>query len=434
MSFQPTPLKYNNDDKPGFGPMLMYGLQWFLITIPTVLIISAVAGDYQFVTEVGRTLYTQKLFALTGAGFILQVLFGHKMPLVIGPASVLLIGVMTTETTRMDEVYTAILCGGALMLLISYSGWMKFLQQVFTVRIVIVILALIAFTLGPSIVNLMFSSPVHPFLAYCLGIALIFFMLLLNRMLNGVWKSSVLLWGLLFGVILFRWLVGDSAAASSPAVSAVQDAVAARESSIFLPEFSFDPGVLLSFLFCFIALFINELGSIQSVGATIRIDNMEKRTRKGLRFTGALNMLSGAVGVIGPVDYSLSPGVIMSTGCASRYTLIPAGIGLIVCGMFPGMISFLSAIPKPVMGVILLYVMTTQLSSAFQMIVQKPSLPDFNSCLIVAFPIMIALVVSFMPSSVSAAMPALLRPLLGNGFVMGVITVLLLEHVIFRKK
>jgi hypothetical protein len=72
MSFNPIPLKYRNDDKPGAWPMLMYGLQWFLITIPIVLIISAVVGEFQLNTLAERTFYTQKLFALTGAGLVIQ--------------------------------------------------------------------------------------------------------------------------------------------------------------------------------------------------------------------------------------------------------------------------------------------------------------------------------------------------------------------------
>jgi len=68
------------------------------------------------------------------------------------------------------------------------------------------------------------------------------------------------------------------------------------------------------------------------------------------------------------------------------------------------------------------------------LVAQDQALPDFNSCMIVAFPIMIALVVAFMPSEVTASIPHILRPLLANGFVMGVITVLLMEHLVFRKK
>jgi xanthine/uracil permease len=45
---------------------------------------------------------------------------------------------------------------------------------------------------------------------------------------------------------------------------------------------------------------------------------------------------------------------------------------------------------------------------------------------------MIALIISFMPVAVAESMPPVLRPLLANGFVMGVIAVLLMEHVIYR--
>ncbi|MBP1615226.1 MAG: xanthine permease [Bacteroidetes bacterium] len=429
MSFQPTPLKYKNDDKPGAWPMLMYGMQWFLITIPIVLILSAVVGNFQLDTIAERTFYTQKLFALTGAGLILQVLFGHRMPVVIGPAAVLLIGVISTQASQATEVYTAIICGGAFMWLISFSGWMKYLQKVFTVRIIIVILALISFTLTPTILNLLFADKAYPFFSLCFALCMTLLMLLGNKLLRGIWKSSIVLWGLLIGSLLYMLLIGD---ASSPQVGDSSATIATG--SFLIPDLIFDPGIMLSFLFCYIALFINELGSVQSVGTAIGVSGMEKRTRLGLRFTGFMNMLSGATGVIGPVDFSLSPGVIMSTGCASRYTLIPAAAGLILCAFFPSVITFLSAIPKPVMGVILLYLMTTQLSSAFQLVAQDQALPDFNSCMIVAFPIMIALVVAFMPSDVTASIPQILRPLLANGFVMGVITVLLMEHLIFKKK
>ena len=154
----------------------------------------------------------------------------------------------------------------------------------------------------------------------------------------------------------------------------------------------------------------------------------------GLRITGLMNILSGGMGVVGPVDYSMSPGVIMSTGCASRYTLLPAAALLILCAFFPCVVSMFAAIPRPVMGIILLYLMSTQISSAFQLIVQREALPDFDSCMIVSFPLMVAIVISFMPSTVVTSIPPILRPLLANGFVMGVITVLVMEHLVFRKK
>lgn len=89
---------------------------------------------------------------------------------------------------------------------------------------------------------------------------------------------------------------------------------------------------------------------------------MDQRTTRGVGIVGVTNVLSGLFGVIGPVDYSMSPGVISATGCASRYTLLPAGAGLILCAFFPSVVGMLVTIPGVVMGAILLYLMATQLA------------------------------------------------------------------------
>jgi xanthine/uracil permease len=427
MSFQPTTLKYKNDDKPGAWPMVMYGLQWFLVTVPIIVVISSVIGNLQFHDVAERTLYTQKLFALMGVGLFVQVLFGHKMPVVIGPASVLLIGIITSQSSHLSDIYTAVICGGVLLFLISFTRWMNFLRNVFTSRIVVVILALIAFSLTPTILRLLFSGQSQPFFVLCFSLGIVFIMLLGNKFLKGVWKSSIVLWGLVLGTLGYYFLVGEQSVPASGA-----DGVGGGE--FLIAGLSFNPAILLSFLFCYVALFINELGSVQSVGTAIQVDHLDRRTKMGLRVTGLMNILAGGVGVVGPVDYSMSPGVIMSTGCASRYTLLPAAGLLVLCAFFPSAISLLSSIPRPVMGIILLYLMSTQMSSAFQLIVQRDALPNFDSCMIIAFPLMVAIVISFMPQAVVEDIPAILRPLLANGFVMGVITVLIMEHLVFRKK
>ena len=307
-----------------------------------------VSGYHHDLAE--RTFYTQKLFGIMGVGLFVQVLFGHKMPVVIGPASVLLIGIITSQTSQLSDIYTAVICGGALLFLISYSPWMNFLKGIFTSRIVIVILALIAFTLTPTILGLLFTGQPQPFLVLCLSLGIVFIMLLGNKFLRGVWKSSIVLWGLIIGTVCYVLIFGVQgiAMANSDGVT---------DSGFLLSGLSFNPGIFLSFLFCYIALFINELGSVQSVGTAINVDHLDRRTKMGLRITGLMNILSGGMGVVGPVDYSMSPGVIMSTGCASRYTLLPAAGLLVLCAFFPGVVSMFAAIPRPVMGIILLYLM-----------------------------------------------------------------------------
>jgi xanthine/uracil permease len=84
--------------------------------------------------------------------------------------------------------------------------------------------------------------------------------------------------------------------------------------------------------------------------------------------------------------------------------------------------------------VVLLYLMAAQVAASFQMSGAATAAKDFNGALTIGLPIMLSLVISFMPAEVTAIIPSFLRPILGNGFVMGVIVVLLLEHVIFRPR
>jgi xanthine/uracil permease len=157
----------------------------------------------------------------------------------------------------------------------------------------------------------------------------------------------------------------------------------------------------------------------------------DRRCGRGVAITGIMNVVAGGMGVIGPVNFSMSPGVIASSSCASRYAIVPAGVALIVCAFIPSLIAVLSAIPNTVIGVILLYLMGTQLAAAFNMLVSTKSVLSFDDALIVGLPIMVAMLFGAVPMDV---VPALVRPILGNGFVMGVVTVVLLEHVLLRRR
>lgn len=419
-------MKYQLNDKPGLLPLLMYGLQWWIVSIPCVVIMGIIVAQLHSPAAEEQIFYMQKLFALMGISLTAQLFWGHRLPVIIGPASVLLIGILSTISTGIEAVYTSILIGGLLLTILAFSGLLSRLQAIFTPRIIIVILCLIAFTLSPVILKLIFSDPQHILLQLFFAPALAFLMIIVNRFLRGIWKSTVVLCAIITGSLVYYSLIGFPVLA--PLTSSDNQPL-----TLFI-SLKFETGTILAFIFCFIALLINELGSIQAVGQMLHADRMEKRTTRGVGIAGLSNVLSGAIGVIGPVDYSMSPGIIAATGCASRYTLVPAGIGLILCAFFPEFIQILNHIPSVVMGAVLLYLMASQLSAGFQLINRNRCVSDFNSGMIIGFPLMIALILSFAPAEALEHLPAFIRPILGNGFVMGVMAVLILEHVVFRKK
>ena len=397
-------MKFNLNDRPGFFPMLMYGLQWWIVSIPCVVIIGIIVARLHYTDQVEQIFYMQKLFGIMGLAMIVQMFWGHRLPLVIGPASVLLIGILATVSIGVEGIYTSLMIGGGILTLLAFSGLLSRLQAVFTPRIIVVILCLIAFTLSPVILRLIFAGNssvlFHLFFALLLALAMI-----------------------LVGSMVYYSVMGF------PETEGIQ---AGHEGYFGLWPWKFDLGAVLSFFFCFIALIVNELGSIQAVGRMIGADHMERRTTRGVGITGLANVVSGALGIVGPVDYSMSPGIIAATGCASRFPLIPAGIGLVVCAFFLGFIECLNAIPGVVMGAVLLYLMASQLSAGMQMMIREKAVDGFDGGLVVGFSLMVALLLSFAPDEALNSIPALIRPIVGNGFVMGVITVLILEHLIFR--
>jgi xanthine/uracil permease len=198
-------------------------------------------------------------------------------------------------------------------------------------------------------------------------------------------------------------------------------------------ELALEPSLLLSFLICFLALSINDLGSIQSVGELLKLDNMPGRITRGITLTGLANVLSGFMGVVGPVNFSLSPGVIASTGCASRFTLIPTALGLLILSFLPVAIAFMKSIPSVIIGALLIYVMCSQIAAGMLMAFSRKQF-GFEDGLVIGLPIMLGIIVAFFPAEAISTMPASLRPILGNGFVVGVLAVMFLEHVVYRAK
>ena len=352
-------MKYELNDNPGILPMLMYGLQWWIVSLPCVVIMGIIVSQLHYTDVSEQTFYLQKLFGVIGIAMIVQVLWGHRLPLIIGPASVLLIGILSTVSSGISAVYTGIMVGGLILTILAYSGLLGRLQFVFTPRIVTVILILIAFTLTSVILKLVLGDAVRALFNMFFTLVMVLALVIGNKLLRGIWKSTTVLWGIVGGVLVYYGVFG------LPMLPSTGVEIILEQATVLNFPLNFEAGTILAFLFCYIALIVNELGSIQAVGHMLQADHMDRRTTRGVGIVGVVNMLSGLFGVIGPVDYSMSPGVISATGCASRYTLLPAGVGLILCAFFPSVVGMLVTIPGVVMGAILLYLMADAIGCWF---------------------------------------------------------------------
>ncbi|HWQ76830.1 MAG TPA: solute carrier family 23 protein, partial [Syntrophomonas sp.] len=168
-------LKYQIEDKLAWKESLLYGLQWLAISLPAVVTIGKVLGGTG--SSAVEVLYLQKLLAVTGAILVIQIIWGHRLPIVIGPATVLLIGILASAGSSSAAIYTSLAVGGLLLALLAVTGLFGRLQSLFTPRVVAVILLLVAFTLTPTILNLLTAGQ-EPSPTRRLAFALVFMLLM----------------------------------------------------------------------------------------------------------------------------------------------------------------------------------------------------------------------------------------------------------------
>jgi xanthine/uracil permease len=255
--------KYHLDDRPGWSEMLLLGLQWFAVAIPIIIIIGKITGGFHFINPEDQIVYLQKLTFVMAVALFCQILLGHRLPLIIGPSTVLLIGITASQEFDTNTIYSAILCGGFLLTFLSITGLFGSLQRLFTMRVVAVVLLLIAFSLSPTILNLITvaGTEATPLMNLIFSLMLTFAMFILHRILTGVWKSTLIVWAMVLGSLVYFLLVPGSMDKST----FLGAGLVSGFFSHFTTKLSFDAGVMISFLFCYMALAVNDLGSIQSM-------------------------------------------------------------------------------------------------------------------------------------------------------------------------
>lgn len=422
--------KYGLEDKPPLGEFLLLGLQWCALVVPFMIILGKIAGAFHFTDPSGLTVYLQKIAFIMAVFLVLEILWGHGLPLVMGPSTVLLIGIISSRGFDANAIYTAVMSGGVILAVAGITGIFGYLQRLFTSRVVAVVLLLIAFTLMPTVLKLVTDSQgAAPQVHMAYALTFISAMMILHRFLTGIGKSVLILFSMVIGSIIY-FIIFPGNLQTTHIVS----------SNFFSPFFqdmignvSFDIGLLISFFICFVALSINDLGSMQSINALAKAKDMAKRLNRGIFFTGLANIASGIFGVIGQVNYSVSVGVVTATGCISRFTLIPAAVFLLLISFSPMMIGFLGLVPPVVIGGVMFYTLCTQVSAGLIVAFEALDQMSLDDGMIIGMPILISTLIAFMPADFFQYFPRILQPVVGNAFVMGVIILLLLEHGIFKK-
>jgi len=432
MSQHPDTLIYGCNDLPPWPRLLVYGLQWTIVFLPTIIIVSTIASDLFGFSPVEEVLFLQRLLLVTSAVMLVQTLWGHRYALLDGPASALLLSFIVLAPGGLPDIQGGMMIGGSIVVLLAALGWTRYVTPLFTDRVVGVILILVAITLLPYLATLMIGADGgradgKP-LTFAISTSVIVAVALFGHWLPGFGKTIPLFLGVLFGTLLTAILGQvDLAGLQEAAWISVPHPVVPG-----MPHFSL--ASTLSFLAAYVAVFTNALGSMYGIAEVVGDDELETRVERGILITGVGGILAGFCGVIGTVSYANGPGVVLLTRVATRFAVTACALFLLAVAFLHKLLIILAAIPGSVVAAAMATGLAVQLGAGISVLTRSGKALTNRDFLIIGIPVVLASVTSILPEGFFRTLPYIAHALLKNGLAVGIVAVLLLEHVLLRER
>jgi len=426
---KPTYL-YDLDDHPPLQLALVYGLQWACIMFPALIIVATLGVESLGPGGPGKIRFFQLTLLISGLFTFIQTLWGHRYPVLEGPAAALVLTFILLAPRGLPALQGGMIIGGGLLIAAVLSGQIERLIKLFTPNVVGVILILIALGLLRPLIGFMVGgSQAYPHgegKIFLITLFLVLFMATLSHWLKGLWRTISILIGLVAGSLVFLVLGRLS----------WQDLGQASWVSISTPWLESMPRLywpsVVAFAGAYLAVMVNTLGSLQGVAAITDEQRLPGATKRGILVNGMGGITCGFLGIVGTVSYSMSPGVILVNRVATRYAVTYCGIIIGLAAFFPKLAALLSLIPKPVIGAALCVAMGGQIGVGIATVASREL--TSRDYFVAGLPILIGTMVGFLPEGLFRSLPAFAQVFVGNGLVAGIFLVLLLEHLLLRKE
>ena len=421
---------YDLDDRLPLKYALIYGLQWAFIMFPALIIAATLVAESFPKGEIDKIRFLQFTLLTSGCFTAVQTLGGHRYPLLEGPATALMLAFILLAPLGVKAIQGGMIIGGVLLIVTVLSRQLDRVSRLFTPNVIGVILMLIALGLLRPLLGFMTGAGTARSqgegLTFLISVILVLFIATLSHRLEGFWKTISILIGMIVGSALFFFLgrldwqkIG---AASWFSLSARWVTTA--------PEFQWAAAV--AFACAYLAVMVNTLGSLQGVAVITDRARLTKAVPRGILVTGAAGIVCGVLGVVGTVSYSMSPGVILANRVASRYAVTFCGIILVFAAFLPKLAALISLVPGPVVGAALCVGLGGQVGVGISAVAaQQITSRDY---FVVGLPVILGTVVGFLPNDLLSALPPSLQVFVANSLIIGILLVLVLEHLLLRKK
>jgi len=170
------------------------------------------------------------------------------------------------------------------------------------------------------------------------------------------------------------------------------------------------------------------MAAIKGVEPLLKTKTTRTQYRHSFMLTGLNSILSGLLGMVPYAPYISSLGFLRSTRIYERVPMIIGAAMFIMLGLVPPLSQMFSALPISV-GDAVLFVAYLQLFSGALSNLEGI---HFTSVTIyrIAAPVLLGLALMNIPAWMFASLPILVRPLVSNGMIIGILLVIFLEKTI----
>ncbi|KUO63050.1 MAG: hypothetical protein APF84_11015 [Gracilibacter sp. BRH_c7a] len=432
-------LVYDLNDYPGLSRSFLYGLQWLSFSLAQSAVIPVILGASLGLGTQGTAHLALRIFFFTGLGSLLQVLFGHRLPIIEGPASVfwatyislaaMAVSMGNSLNLLRSDLQTGLMITGVIIGLIGLTGLIGKAVKLFTPAITGTVMVLLTIQLSGTFVKGMLGiatgnqlSIIAPSIAVIV-IMTIIFVTLRGR---GIWRTIGVFIGLLVGWFVY-WILGYSEPISW---SGIEVFALPKIFAWGYPTINW--GVISTCVCVGLILTTNIVVSIAAVSKMTGAIMNNKDYDRGTWINGLVIFITGAGAGVATVPYAASSGLIGLSGVASRIPFIIYSVFMMIIGVIPAIGYLIAAIP-PSVGYAVFLVAFCQLLAVGLKDYGTLAM-DHRDSFVIGISVILGTGLMSIPQEIWVEAPIILRYVLGNGLVTGMLICILLEHVILPKR
>jgi xanthine/uracil permease len=421
--------------------LILSSFQWTLFILANSIVapLSVGAAFHLSPGEIAELI--QRTFFITGLASLLQIFFGHRLPIMEGPAGLWwgVFLIFSTLASTLDQSVHEILrsmemgflISGAIFILMSLFRILHWVKKLFTPVVsgtyLILIVAQMSGTFIKGILGIGYSKTGADGKVALAALVVLVIAIAMAYSRYKVLRNYSVLFGIGIGWGLFILLDLNKA------VSFQGDSWFAFPEWLAWGMPQFDMGIVLSAMITSLLLLTNLITSIEVVGKAIQEPPPDQTVYNRSSLVMGINqMLAGLFSTVGFVPVSYTAGFIVTTRITQKLPFIAGSFLILIMSFFPPVTNLFSSIPVPVGYAVTFLSFSNLIGIALKEYASQQE--NGSAMLVIGISFMVGVGSLFIPPGSLVQVPPFVVSILNNGLVLGVLTCLLLEQGIKLKK